>query len=156
MLDDTQHVKKHEQHHQEHHQHYQPRRAPTAPHGATARQVAARQCYVDALRAVRKEEVTGVASNTGAGSIAPAADVIAVGKRAEALDRTVSSAAPPPLLHRRVVVVGVQNRPEINGCTGIASAFDASRAGGGRYVVALDEGGGVGGGGVLSRRIRRD
>ena len=47
-------------------------------------------------------------------------------------------AAVAPLLKRRVLVVGLEGRPELNSQRGVASSFDAAK---GRYAVRLDGGG---------------
>ena len=47
-------------------------------------------------------------------------------------------AATAPLLKRRVLVVGLEGRPELNSQRGVASSFDAVK---GRYAVRLDGGG---------------
>ena len=149
----------HHDHHDQHHGHHSGGGSGSAlpPHFARARELYA-SAGASARRATETLEdghddnaataVGGGAKSGGGGRGGGKGGRIGAvgleGKAAErvaALDREAHRSRPPPLLHRRCVVLGLKSQPQLNGATGIAASFDVQR---GRYVLVLDGGGGSG------------
>ena len=61
-------------------------------------------------------------------------------RRAEVLVTTLPTVAETPLLRKRVEISGLNAKPELNGCFGIADSFDDAS---GRYCVVIERGGGM-------------